>query len=144
MSSLKTRIGKDKNAESVLREIFRIHRTGQHRKWRSGCYLCNAEYLFYGDSVLEDAPVTKTRRKRKGGGKRSAWQREMRKQPCHYCGGPGGTVDHKTPLCHGGRSVPENTVPCCHPCNNFKGDRYSYDEFKNGAWKQRPFANWPS
>lgn len=64
---------------------------------------------------------------------------ELRKQPCHYCGGPGGSVDHKIPISKGGAATIENSIPACKPCNNFRGDR-PYEEFKAFGWKQRPTA----
>jgi len=74
----------------------------------------------------------------KSGKKAPAWIKAMRQLPCHYCGGPGGTIDHKIARCRGGRTVQENCVPACKPCNQFRGDRF-YDEFKNVGWKERRF-----
>ena len=46
---------------------------------------------------------------------------------CQYCEArlPGAelTLDHVTPRSRGGRSVWENLVACCFPCNNRKGNR---------------------
>ena len=58
----------------------------------------------------------------------AAWAREMRRMPCHYCGGPGGTVDHVIPRIHGGRSVYENCVPACERCNVMRG-AFKYEHF---------------
>jgi 5-methylcytosine-specific restriction endonuclease McrA len=44
-------------------------------------------------------------------------------QPCHYCGGPGGCIDHVVPLSKGGTNDTSNLVPCCRPCNSRKGNR---------------------
>jgi 5-methylcytosine-specific restriction endonuclease McrA len=42
---------------------------------------------------------------------------------CVYCGRTSGlTVDHYIPRAKGGRSVSDNLVPACGPCNNAKGD----------------------
>lgn len=57
-----------------------------------------------------------------------AWAYEMRRLPCHYCGGPGGTVDHIIPRSHGGRPVFENCVPACERCNNLRGS-FKYEHF---------------
>lgn len=51
------------------------------------------------------------------------WVLEMRKQPCHYCGGKGGTIDHVIPTSKGGKTISKNCVPCCAPCNQAKGDK---------------------
>ena len=46
---------------------------------------------------------------------------------CQFCGSPGKTeeltFDHVLPRSRGGRTVWENIVTCCMPCNKFKGDR---------------------
>lgn len=47
----------------------------------------------------------------------------IRQQPCAYCGGPGGTVDHVVPIARGGTSVRGNLAPACRPCNSSKGTK---------------------
>jgi 5-methylcytosine-specific restriction endonuclease McrA len=46
---------------------------------------------------------------------------------CQFCGSHGKTeeltFDHVLPRSRGGRTVWENIVTCCMPCNKFKGDR---------------------
>jgi 5-methylcytosine-specific restriction endonuclease McrA len=66
-----------------------------------------------------------------------AWMVEMRKLPCHYCGEPGGTLDHKIPRSKKGPTTPENCVPCCSPCNTFRKNM-SYEEFLT-RWRERRF-----
>ena len=45
---------------------------------------------------------------------------------CQFCGLPGKTeeltFDHVLPRSRGGRTVWENIVTCCMPCNKYKGD----------------------
>ena len=42
---------------------------------------------------------------------------------CFYCGITGDTtVDHVIPRCNGGTNDLGNKVPCCHKCNNLKGN----------------------
>ena len=53
---------------------------------------------------------------------------DLRELPCHYCGGAGGSVDHKKPVAKGGTWARENLLPACHPCNHLKGDM-DYEEF---------------
>lgn len=93
------------------------------------------------ESRRADQPTKKprNRKKRKSVGD-SKWMRVMRASPCHYCGGKGGTIDHKQPVATGGKTSKENCVPCCEPCNRAKGSHYSYSEFKGGAWRKRRFA----
>lgn len=66
---------------------------------------------------------------------RKPWIGEMRKQPCHYCGEPSGTLDHKLPKSKGGETSPSNCVPACGPCNQFRGTM-PYEEFLV-RWKER-------
>jgi 5-methylcytosine-specific restriction endonuclease McrA len=43
---------------------------------------------------------------------------------CGYCGSShGNTVDHVIPTSRGGKNSWANTVACCDPCNQRKGDR---------------------
>jgi len=75
--------------------------------------------------------------------KHPQWMVEIRSGafPCHYCGVPRArTIDHKTPESKGGRTNRENCVPACQQCNNWRGSRYTYEEFKAWGWKERPFA----
>lgn len=43
--------------------------------------------------------------------------------PCVYCGGPSGTVDHIQPISKGGLGDWDNLAPACHSCNSGKCDR---------------------
>lgn len=53
---------------------------------------------------------------------------------CAYCGRKIDfddlTLDHIHPSSKGGKTVSENIYPCCHLCNNQKGDK-SIEEFRN-------------
>lgn len=42
---------------------------------------------------------------------------------CQYCGDPGNTIDHITPVCQGGKSIWMNLVCACRACNQKKGGR---------------------
>jgi 5-methylcytosine-specific restriction endonuclease McrA len=43
---------------------------------------------------------------------------------CGYCLSPEGhTIDHIRPVSRGGKNTWVNTVACCDPCNQRKGDR---------------------
>lgn len=44
----------------------------------------------------------------------------IRKDPCAYCGGPAGEVDHIEPLKRGGSSEWDNLGPACRSCNSSK------------------------
>jgi 5-methylcytosine-specific restriction endonuclease McrA len=59
---------------------------------------------------------------------RSAWLRLLRADPCSYCGGPGGTVDHVEPKRKpvrglGGAHAWLNLTGACGGCNGTKGDK---------------------
>lgn len=91
---------------------------------------------------VDTRPGFRKRPKNRGSrGRRGSmpWMIEMRTARCHYCGGPGGTLDHIIPYSQGGKTVPNNCVPACWPCNNFRGDK-PYREFKDFGWKNRPFV----
>jgi hypothetical protein len=40
--------------------------------------------------------------------------------PCSYCGGPGGTLDHIDPIVTGGANDWQNLTGACHSCNSRK------------------------
>jgi hypothetical protein len=40
--------------------------------------------------------------------------------PCAYCGGPAGSVDHIVPLALGGDSMSANLIAACRSCNSSK------------------------
>jgi recombinational DNA repair protein (RecF pathway) len=47
------------------------------------------------------------------------WARVLRRDPCSYCDGAGGTVDHIVPLAHGGeKAVSVNGTGACSTCNS--------------------------
>ncbi len=52
------------------------------------------------------------------------WKNQIGRGRCDYCQRsfhPSElTMDHKTPLIRGGRSVKNNLAPCCKECNNEK------------------------
>ena len=57
-----------------------------------------------------------------------AWLSMVRQDPCSYCPGPGGTVDHIEPRSRPARGIGSvhgwnNTVGACSACNGAKADR---------------------
>lgn len=44
----------------------------------------------------------------------------LRRDPCAYCGGPAGQVDHIEPVVGGGRNHWSNLTAACQPCNRAK------------------------
>ena len=57
-----------------------------------------------------------------------SWNLILRRDPCSYCGGTGGTVDHIRPCHHHGckddsASVWSNKTGACECCNGKKGNR---------------------
>jgi len=75
-------------------------------------------------------------------GRAPAWSRAgvLRRDGgrCVYCGRPGRTIDHVLPVSRGGRSVWENTVAACGPCNQRKADRTPAEA--GIRWTCRPVA----
>jgi 5-methylcytosine-specific restriction endonuclease McrA len=51
------------------------------------------------------------------------YARLVRRDPCSYCGGPGGSVDHVVPSVHGGPNVWDNFTGVCSSCNQSKRSR---------------------
>ena len=56
-----------------------------------------------------------------------AWLALVRRDPCSYCPGRGGTVDHVEPRCRSARGVGTahgwiNTIGACARCNSAKRD----------------------
>lgn len=52
-----------------------------------------------------------------------SYKRVLRKDPCAYCGGPSGTIDHITPRSQGGPNRHTNLAAACQRCNSRKADR---------------------
>lgn len=52
-----------------------------------------------------------------------AYRKVVQRDPCSYCGAPGGTKDHITPKARGGLNEPENLTGSCRRCNQAKADR---------------------
>lgn len=46
----------------------------------------------------------------------------LRREPCSYCGGRGGYIDHIVPRARGGGFFWDNFTPACLKCNSYKGD----------------------
>lgn len=54
-----------------------------------------------------------------------AYRRLLQNDPCSYCGGPGGTVDHIVPKAHGGpKWDTQNWTGACARCNTRKDKGY--------------------
>ena len=66
-----------------------------------------------------------------------AWQSLLRRDPCAYCPGAGGTVDHIEPRCRPSRGVGSphgwvNTTGACTRCNGAKRDRPLLEFLRTG------------
>ena len=51
------------------------------------------------------------------------WRDVIRRDPCPYCGNPGGTLDHIEARAAGGLDNVANLTGSCRRCNNRKGTR---------------------
>ena len=76
-----------------------------------------------------------------------AWTRQgvlnRDKRACGYCGAHAKTIDHVLPTSRGGANSWTNTVACCDPCNQDKGDRTP--EEAHMILRVRPWApSWAS
>lgn len=128
--------GSRRSARRLLASIFEHHRRTQHRSLIPRCFYCFQSVAWKNpppdgmkypvmrhDGTWRDAgffPLSEDS---------VEWVRKMRLEPCHYCGGAGGTVDHKVPECQGGAWSQENLVPACLFCNSLKAD-LDYEDFK--------------
>ncbi len=56
-------------------------------------------------------------------GSAPSWRAVIRRDPCGYCGGPGGTIDHVIARAAGGPDDSRNTAGACRACNTAKADR---------------------
>ena len=52
-----------------------------------------------------------------------AYAEIVERDPCSYCGSPGGTVDHIHPISKGGLHDASNLTAACHSCNSKKWTR---------------------
>jgi 5-methylcytosine-specific restriction endonuclease McrA len=48
------------------------------------------------------------------------WATVLRHDPCAYCGGPSGEIDHIDPVTAGGDGNPDNLTAACRSCNASK------------------------
>lgn len=51
------------------------------------------------------------------------WLGVILNDPCSYCGGPGGTIDHIDPVASGGNNEWTNLASSCRRCNARKSDK---------------------
>lgn len=52
-----------------------------------------------------------------------SWRRQVRNDPCSYCGGKGGTADHIIPQSEDGGNTWENLTGACFECNMRKSSK---------------------
>lgn len=117
----------------------RLHQM-EERDWRQ--YIAELAALDRGDPQVErevyasdqpgyplgaGMPLGRTLR-RDGESHRQAWMRLLRLDPCAYCGGDGGTLDHIEPKSLpvrgiGGAHAWTNYTGACGSCNNSKQTR---------------------
>jgi 5-methylcytosine-specific restriction endonuclease McrA len=59
---------------------------------------------------------------------------QLLRQPCFYCGGLGGTLDHIIPLSKGGLHGIGNLVGACERCNKSKSNKFITEWKKVRGW----------
>lgn len=73
----------------------------------------------FGPAAPSSIPVRK--RWQRNGPEVVGWVRTvLHRDPCAYCGAPGGTVDHIVPTDSDGRGTIDNLTGACVYCNNQK------------------------
>lgn len=92
-----------------LRPISQVVLVGHDRSavatWRVHC--TGLKLAEWGISESYSATVT--------------YRRQLRADPCSYCGGPGGSSDHIDPQHNGGADDWTNRTSACRGCNSYKG-----------------------
>ncbi len=102
------------------REYRREYKTKNREKFLSG------ERAWRAKNAAKLTAYKQSRRTREGGppaGEVVEWMAILRSDPCSYCGGPGGSVDHVQPVLFGGRTEVNNLASTCRPCNSSKGSK---------------------
>src|SRR4051794_14684429 len=110
------------------RERHRDERFVADRLWREA----NREYLSTYIKAWKAANRDRMRALNVEAKRRRRWGRDgqsvryvenvLLMDPCAYCGGPSGTVDHIVPVAGGGANGWENLTAACQPCNSRKSD----------------------
>lgn len=102
-------------ARRVAREYARSHSaeaTARHKAWR------------HANPVHVRSEGRKNRRARHVGRTQEGKEyiEMLRADPCSYCGGPAGTLDHVEPIARGGENIWQNLTAACLNCNMRKHD----------------------
>lgn len=78
---------------------------------------------YHKDIAMSRAYVRTSQMRRHGNREAAQYAELVRRDPCSYCGRPGGQADHIEPLNRDGLHDAENLTGACRSCNSAKGDR---------------------
>lgn len=106
-------------------ERHRAAASDYQKRNRAQCSQRQAEWRQQNHEHVRDYFRAQARRRRVS--KRSETHRYvnevLRRDPCAYCGGEGGSVDHVVPVMLGGVNDESNLTGCCERCNTEKSSR---------------------
>ena len=127
------RLAKQREHQARYREKNRERERARHREWYAAnreeqqargrsLYARDPEGLKAYSKQWREANPEKVKEQ-----KRRAYQRKrtygaayLRCDPCSYCGGVGGEMDHIDPTVSGGANNWTNLTSACHSCNSQK------------------------
>lgn len=107
---------KAREVRALWRELHRVEVNAQNRQRRRNNLERYRELgrLFQRARRASAGPVDEAARD---------YARVLACDPCSYCGGPGGEVDHIVPVVAGGGNEGGNLTAACRSCNASKGSR---------------------
>lgn len=113
-----------REANRLRSQRWREANAGYHRARE------RARYWETGDHVLQRHKETPevwrrahAKRNAAPGTVSKAAKREIKRDPCAYCGGKAEHTDHCTPISRGGRNDIHNCVAACSSCNYAKSTK---------------------
>lgn len=107
------RTGKNTRAVGTCRTCGNESQAQRSKAWRAA----NPQ-----EAKRQAAEIYQERKLARGDVDTLEWLKLIRRDPCSYCGGGGGTVDHIEPKVRGGLNHWSNYAPACRSCNSSKND----------------------
>lgn len=146
--AIRAKANREKNKEQ-MREYLANYRAANREKWIKYAVKWNATNKERRREICKKYTSTdrwralhvNTQAKRRARVKTkcpnvSAAVDALRNDPCSYCGGEGGHIDHIVPIKNGGQHCAGNITSACKSCNSAKGAK-SVVEFL--LWRSRHF-----
>lgn len=109
---------KQNNPEKVLESQAKYRKRN-----RDKINVKQREYACNNREKIRDLKNSRRRRMGPADAKTLDYIQTLRKDPCSYCGKPGGTIDHIIPISKGGKNHWSNLTAACRYCNSRKADK---------------------